>query len=90
MDRTKLFTQGAQKMEEYHITEVDPFGFTDTWNVKAKNLTSAKRQASRAQGYIHTTLSIYLIYKECPECLIPMSKKGPINRMDSKWEDIYV
>ena len=51
-------------MNEYHITETDPSGFTDYWDIKAKNLTSAKRQASRAQGYIHTTLS---------DCLIPMS-----------------
>lgn len=76
-------------MNEYHITEADPSGFTDYWDIKAKNLTSAKRQASRAQGYMHTTLSIYLRDKECPDCLIPMSTKGPINRMDSKWEDIY-
>jgi hypothetical protein len=76
-------------MNEYHITEVDPYGFTDTWNIKAKNLTSAKRQASRAQVYINTTLSIYLIDTECPDCLIPIATKGPVERIDSKWEDIY-
>ena len=67
------------KMNEYHITETDPFGFTDDWDIKAKTLTSAKRQASRAQGFIHTTLSIYLIDKECADCLIPMFTKRPIN-----------
>jgi hypothetical protein len=74
-------------MDTYHITEVDPSGFTDYWDIKAKNLTSAKRQASRNQGYIHTTLSIYLRDKEHPDVLILMSKKGPINQINSKWED---
>ena len=74
-------------MNTYHITEVDPSGFTDYWDIKAKNLTSAKRQASRAQGYIHTTLSIYLRDHEHSDVLIPMSKKGSIKQTSSKWED---
>lgn len=74
-------------MNTYHITEQDPSGFTDTWDVKAKNLTSAKKQASRAQGYIHTILSIYLRDAEFHDVLIPMSVKGPVEQIDSKWED---
>ena len=72
-------------MNTYHITETERDGFATTWQIKAKNLTSAKRQATKTQGYINTNLSIEM---ECEQfnVLIPMSRKGPINR-DSKWED---
>jgi len=72
-------------MNTYHITETEIDGFATTWQTKAKDLTTAKRLATRNQGYINTDL---LIEMECGEynTLIPMSKKGPINRY-SKWED---
>ena len=72
-------------MNTYHITETEPCGFSTTWQIEAKDLTSAKRQATRTQGYINTDL---LIEIECggDNTLIPMSQKGPIER-ESKWED---
>lgn len=72
-------------MNTYHITETETDGFATTWQIKAKNLTSAKRLATRSQGYINTDLLIEMEYGEY-NTLIPMSKKGPIER-DSKWED---
>jgi hypothetical protein len=72
-------------MNIYHITEIEPCGFSTTWQLEAKDLTSAKRQATRSQGYINTDLLIEMEYGEY-NTLIPMSRKGPIERA-SKWED---
>ena len=78
-------------MNTYHITEIEKCGFSTTWQIKAKNLTIAKRLATRSQGYINTNLLIEMEYGEY-NTLIPMSIKGPIKRTstierDSKWED---
>lgn len=72
-------------MNTYHITEIETCGFSTTWKIKAKNLTFAKRQATRTQGYINTDLLIEMENEEF-NVLIPMSRKGPIER-GSKWED---
>ena len=45
-------------MNTYHITEIETCGFSTTWQIKAKNLTIAKRRATRSQGCINTDLLI--------------------------------
>lgn len=72
-------------MAAYVIQEKETSGFGTEWNITAKSLTSAKRQASRLQKYINTTLRVYEIYNG--RC-VPVAEKGPLEREGSKWSDI--
>ena len=48
------------KMNTYHITEVDPSGFAGYWDIKAKNLTSAKKTSKQSPGlYTHYSIDIF-------------------------------
>lgn len=71
-------------MTKYYITETEDNGFGREWEIEAKSLTTAKRLASRAQGQVNTTLSIYVLLNDE---YYPVSKKGPLERSESKWID---
>ena len=71
-------------MKDYEIREACQNGFADIWRIKAKNLTSAKRQASRLQVHCNTILSVYELVDN--ECLI-VASKGPLNWVGSKWRN---
>ena len=70
-------------MNEYRIVERGVMGFSNTWTIKAKSLTSAKRQASIKQTCVNTCL---YIYEEVAGELINIATRGPLERADSKWE----
>ena len=72
-------------MKDYEIRETCQNGFTDTWRIRATNLTSAKRQASRLQVYNNTILSVHELDED--ECFI-VAEKGPINWVGSKWRTV--
>lgn len=73
--------------DTYKITETNyKTGFKKTWQVKAKTLNSAKRQATMSRTHTNTNLNIYKMHDNDVTELMAM--KGPILYTDDQlWSD---
>lgn len=71
-------------METYYISELqNANSYREATKIEAKNLTQAKRKASRMQCFYGTVMEIGLSVNESGFILNPISRK-----IDGKWVDV--
>lgn len=71
-------------METYYISELqNAHSYREATKIEAKNLTQAKRKASRMQCFYGTVMEIGLSVNESGFILNPISRK-----INNKWVDV--